>query len=456
MDNIRLLIDFGSTFTKVVAVDLDEEELIATARVPSTVETDITTGLKEALDTIAVNVDIGDLDKRQTMACSSAAGGLRMVCIGFVPELTSEAANRAALGAGAKVVGRYSYELTRQEIAEIEALSPDIVLLSGGTNGGDEKVITHNARLLADSDHSITNIIVAGNKATYDEIGSIFRDNSKRVLFTKNVMPEIGKLDVEPCNREIRDIFIKNIIEAKGIAKAKAIINNVIMPTPSAVLEGAKLIASGSGNVTGLGELIVIDVGGATTDVHSVARGIPSGGAITLASSLPEPYVKRTVEGDLGLKYNIDTLMELATQREDLPNFERVVKKLHDGNLPEDEEEIACHVLLSRVAAEVAVNRHSGKIEVIYTPSGEILVQHGKDLTQVKCVIGTGGPIVFSSKPRQILEGALFQPENPSILKPKEPGLHIDEDYILFAVGLLGQVEPGKALSIFKKHLKQL
>jgi len=456
MDNIRLLIDFGSTFTKVAAVDLDKEELIATARIPSTVESDITVGLKEALDKIASSIDITDIEKRKALACSSAAGGLRMVCIGFVPEFTSEAANRAALGAGAKVVGRYSYELTRHEIAEIETLSPDIVLLSGGTDGGDEKVIIHNAKMLAHSNHSISHIIVAGNKAAYDEIETIFSDNNKHVLFTKNVMPEIGKLDVEPCNKEIREIYIKNIIEAKGIAKAKAIINDVIMPTPSAVLEASKLIANGFGDITGLGELIVIDVGGATTDVHSVARGNPTGGAIILASSLPEPYVKRTVEGDLGLKYNIDTLMELARERDDSPNLEKVAKKLHEGNLPEDKEEIAYHLLLSRLAVEVAVNRHAGKIEVIYGPTGEILIQYGKDLTQVKCVIGTGGPIVFSSNPREILEGALFQTEKPDILKPKDPRFYLDEEYILYAVGLLGQVEPIKAMNIFKKHLKQV
>lgn len=456
MDNIRLLIDFGSTFTKVVAVDLDKEELIATARVPSTVETDITVGLKQALDIIADSVDISNLEKKKTLACSSAAGGLRMVCIGFVPELTSEAANRAALGAGAKVVSRYSYELTKQEITEIEAIAPDIVLLSGGTNGGDEKVIIHNAKMLANSNHSVSNIIIAGNKAAYDEIGAIFENNDKHVLFTKNVMPEIGVLDVEPCNKEIRDIYIKNIIKAKGIAKAREVISDVIMPTPSAVLEAAKLVADGFGDAAGLGELIVVDVGGATTDVHSVARGIPSGGAIILASSLPEPYVKRTVEGDLGLRYNIDTLVELATDRDDLPNFDSIVRKLHEGNLPENKEEIACHVLLSCLATEVAVNRHAGRIEVIYGPTGEVLVQYGKDLTQVKSVIGTGGPIVFSSDPQRILEGALFQTENPHILKPKDPLFYLDGNYILYAVGLLGQIEPEKSINIFKKYMKQV
>ena len=455
MDNIRLLIDFGSTFTKVVAVDLDKEEVMATAQVPSTVESDITVGLEAALERISADVEISDSDKRQALACSSAAGGLRMVCIGFVPELTSKAAYHAALGAGAKVVGYYSYKLTRQEIGEIESISPDIVLLSGGTNGGDEQVIIHNARMLSHSNHAVNNIIVAGNKTAYDEIRTIFKGDSRNVLYTKNVMPEIGVLDVEPCNKEIREIFIRNIIKAKGITKAQAIIRDVIMPTPSAVLEAAKLIASGSGDVAGLGELMVIDPGGATTDVHSVAKGNPSGGA-TLAGSLPEPYVKRTVEGNLGLKHNIDTLREFAKERESFPNFDKIIKRFCEGKLPEGQEEVACHILLSRVAVEVAVNQHVGRIEVVYGPAGEMLMQHGKDLTTVKTVIGTGGPIIYSSNPRGVLEGALFQKENPSILKPREPRLYLDERYILFAVGLLSQVEPGKALNLAKKYLKPL
>jgi uncharacterized protein (TIGR01319 family) len=455
MDNIRLLIDFGSTFTKVVAVDLYKEELISAARVPSTVESDITIGLEAALNEIAGKVSISNLEKKEALACSSAAGGLRMVCVGFVPELTSEAANRAALGAGAKVVGRFSYKLTQQEVGEIEALSPDIVLISGGTDGGDEQVIIHNARVLSQTNHAVNNIIVAGNKTAYDEIRAIFAGNNKRVLYTKNVMPEIGVLDVAPCNREIRELFMKNIIEAKGIAKAKAIIKDVIMPTPSAVLEAAKLIASGWGDVAGFGELIVIDVGGATTDVHSIARGNPSRSDIIMAG-LPEPYEKRTVEGDLGLKYNIDTLLELVKGREMQPDFDDIVRCFHEGKLPETEEEIACHRLLSCLTVEVAMSRHVGRIEVVYGPTGEMLVQHGKDLTHVKSVIGTGGPIIFSGNPRKILEGALFQKENPAMLKPKDPKFYLDERYILYAVGLLSQVEPGKALNLAKKYLKQI
>src|SRR4030042_5998308 len=116
MDDIRLLIDFGSTFTKAAAVDLDRVEVIATARVPSTVETDITVGLEAALKEISVKTGIKNPEKLKSLACSSAAGGLRMVCIGFVTEVTRKDANHAALGAGAKGGGLYCFKLRRQKI----------------------------------------------------------------------------------------------------------------------------------------------------------------------------------------------------------------------------------------------------------------------------------------------------------------------------------------------------
>jgi uncharacterized protein (TIGR01319 family) len=456
MNNIRLLIDFGSTFTKVAAVDLDNIEVVATARVPSTVETDITIGLEQVLKLIAASVDIGNIEKKNALACSSAAGGLRMVCVGFVPSLTSKAARMAALGAGAKVVGLYSYKLTRQELGEIETLSPDILLLSGGTDGGDEKVIVHNAGMLSHSNHAIPHIIVAGNKAAYDDIQAIFGEQNQKVIYTTNVMPDIGVLDVEPCNRQIRQIFLTNIIQAKGIAKAREILGNVIMPTPSAVLEAAKLLADGPGNIPGMGELVVIDPGGATTDIHSVAKGNPAKGGAILANTLPEPYVKRTVEGNLGLKHNIDTLREFARGKEISPDFDIISRKFGQGNLPEGDEEIACHILLSRLAVEVAMDQHAGRLEVRYGPTGEVSVQYGKDLTKIATVIGTGGPIIDSHSPRDVLEGALFCEEKPFILKPVAPAFFLDEKYILYAVGLLGQVEPEKAYRLARKYLKKI
>ena len=102
------------------------------------------------------------------------------------------------------------------------------------------------------------------------------------------------------------------------------------------------------------------------------------------------------------------------------------------------------------------MERHAGKLEIVYGPTGERLIQQGKDLTGVKTIIGTGGPIVFARYPREIMESALFRKENPFSLKPKNSELYIDEQYVFYAVGLLGQVEPGKALRLARKYLEPI
>jgi uncharacterized protein (TIGR01319 family) len=475
MEDRRLLIDFGSTFTKVVYVDLNKNEIISKSNHFSTVDTDITEGLRECLKDISRDSGISNLEESEALACSSAAGGLRIVCTGFVPDYSSEAANLAALGAGAKVVGCFSYEITTKELEEIESLSPDIILMTGGTDGGDKKVIIHNAKILAKRRWPETSIIIAGNKSAHDEIASIFkgRDN---IYYAKNVMPEVGKLDVDSCNKIIRELFITRIIKAKGIAKAKSLIKNILMPTPSAVLEAARLLADGyrsvqdskasghsvtktsvqGGLVSGLGELIVIDVGGATTDVHSVAEGKPGSGAAAQVG-LPEPYVKRTVEGDLGLTYNIDKLVEIAKQRGVSKDFERTALKFCTRDyLPDGNDEVDCHITLTLLAVEIAMIRHAGKIKIKYGPSGEVVFQYGKDLTNVNCVIGTGGPIIYSKDPKRILETARFSEKEPYILKPRSPHFFLDTEYIMYAGGLLSTINPEKAFLFLRKHIKEL
>ena len=453
MSKIRIFIDFGSTFTKVVAFDLEAEELVSRVQVPSTVDRDITIGLEEAFARMSGEIDIGEAEKRQAVACSSAAGGLRVVCVGLVTEYTTEAARMAALGAGAKLVGVYSFELAKSEVAEIEAIAPDIVLLTGGTNGGNKKVIVHNAAMLAKAGSGVSNIIVAGNKSANDEIKDIFAGSAKNVIYTKNVMPEIGVLDVESANQKIRELFINRITEAKGVARVKAMINDVIMPTPSAVLEAARLMADGRPGCPGLGELILVDVGGATTDVYSIARGVPTGSGVT-PTGLPEPYAKRTVEGDLGLVHNLESLKEIARSGELPASFEETVRTFCEiGGIPTGNEQVECHSLLSHLAVRTAVDRHVGRIEVRVYPHGEVLLQRGKDLTRAQWVVGSGGPVSFARDPRRILAGALFQESHPALLKPKTPKMLVDHNYILFALGLLAQSEPAKALNMIKKYM---
>lgn len=450
---MKLLIDIGSTFTKAVAIDLDEELVLSTAKAPTTVKEDVTIGLKNALGKIEEK--IGSTKAKEMIACSSAAGGLRMVSIGLVPELSSEAAKRAALGAGAKMVGHYCYQLTHREISQIEETSPDLILLAGGTNGGNESAIVHNAGLLSRSQIDAP-IVVAGNKCAYDKIGQIFSTSAKTARFVENVMPEIGKLEVQACREAIREVFMQNIVKTKGLDRAKELVSNIIMPTPVAVLNAAVLLSTGAKEGEGLGEIIVIDVGGATTDVYSIAQGTPTRGVVFL-KGLPEPFAKRTVEGDLGVRHNIDALVEICKKKGIAVDEEIVsIFRSDPGRIPRNEKEMAVDGQLARVAVETSFERHVGKLEIAYGPHGEMLIQVGKDLTEVTKVIGTGGPITCSSSPREILSGVLADSESGSLLKPRRADFYLDQDYIMYATGLLAQSEPEKALRIMKKYLKPI
>ena len=306
-----LLIDFGSTYTKLRAIDLERSEIIGAGQGPSTVASDINVGLQAALADLEQRIG-GLPDFKYRLASSSAAGGLRMVTVGLVKELTAEAARIAALGAGAKLIGTYAYRLTAGDIAEIEAQDPDILLLAGGTDGGNDEVILYNADVLACSALGCP-VVVAGNRQATDEIAVTLASAGKPAVSTENVMPEFNVLNIEPARAAIRQIFIDRIVHAKGIDKAAKMFDQVLMPTPEAVMEGARLLADGTSERQGLGPLLVVDIGGATTDVHSVATGDPTmEGAIQ--RGLPEPYVKRTVEGDLGMRHNAASIVEAAGQ----------------------------------------------------------------------------------------------------------------------------------------------
>ena len=184
-----LLIDFGSTYTKVTAVDVEGESILGTAQSFTTIETDINDGLQAALGKLEEKT--GKLEFAQTFACSSAAGGLRMVTSGLVPELTGEAARLASLGAGAKVIGVYAFQLTEDDLEDITAQKPDIFLLVGGTDGGNTECILHNARMLAQLKGNFP-VIIAGNRTAARECQRILKDYETYIC--PNVMPKFGTL----------------------------------------------------------------------------------------------------------------------------------------------------------------------------------------------------------------------------------------------------------------------
>ena len=453
-----LLIDFGSTYTKLTAVDLDAECVLGTAQSYTTIETDIGDGLSKGLALLEEKT--GKLDYFQTFACSSAAGGLRMISSGLVPELTSEAAKLASLGAGAKVVGLYSFQMTEDDIEDIRAAKPDIFLLVGGTDGGNTECILHNARMLATLEPNFP-VVIAGNRTAARECQRILEKFETYVC--PNVMPKFGALNIEPTQKQIRDIFLNRIVQAKGLSKAAALLSDIMMPTPSAVLQAMELLAQGCEGETGIGDLVAVDVGGATTDIYSMADGMPQD-FNTVYKGLPEPFSKRTVEGDIGMRYSIHGIVEavgvdrvsklsgLSTKRvEELVDYLRS----HTDTVPEQDSDLeALDYALASMAIETAVSRHAGTMEETYTMMGLTYVQSGKNLTKVKQIIVTGGSLIHTRRTEEIARHALYSPTQPGSLRPKQADIWVDRTYILAAMGLLSAHYPQTALRIMKKELE--
>jgi len=475
LSSLALLIDFGSTFTKVVAVDLSNARVVGRSQAPSTVLTDVREGLLQALTSLHERhalfdhspKDLSILEGKVVLASSSAAGGLRIVVVGNVPGLTVEAANQAALGAGAKVVGSTAFKLSENALRGIESARPDMILLTGGTDGGDSATILHNARMLASSRLSVP-IVVAGNKATAAEVCEILTRGGKEVCLTANVMPKTGTLAVDAAREEIRKLFMERITYAKGLDALGGIVP-VVLPTPMAVLEGVRLGGDGTRNEKGWGDLLVVDVGGATTDVHSIGYGQPSGPQI-VERGLPEPYAKRTVEGDLGIRFNAMTLLErvglenfAGEFRAGFPHFDvspaalaRYIEQISQDTtrVPLEDWHGAVDAQLARVAVDLAVERHVGKKERIVAREGEAWVYYGKDLSETPTVIGTGGVFLYNGHVPYILSSGGGGDRGYDVLRPKNPTLFIDGFYLLYAVGLLSRSRPEVALRIFKSNMK--
>lgn len=453
-----LLIDFGSTYTKLTTVDVDAECLLGTSAAYTTVQTDINDGLQKALAMLEEKT--GKLQFDACYACSSAAGGLRMVTSGLVPELTGEAARLASLGAGAKVEKVYNFQLTEDDLAEIAQSKPDIFLLVGGTDGGNTECILHNAKALASLKPEFP-VVIAGNRTAARECERIL--SGCEVYVCPNVMPKFGVLNIEPTQKQIREIFLNRIIQAKGLSKATALLSDIMMPTPSAVLQAMNLLAQGCEGETGIGELVAVDVGGATTDIYSIADGMPDQ-MNTVYKGLPEPYAKRTVEGDIGMRYSIRGIVEAAGVNRiaklsglEEGRVEELVEDLraHTDKVPNGDSELeALDFALASMAIEEAVKRHAGTMEETYTLMGKTFLQEGKNLTSVNNIVVTGGSLIHTRRTEEIASHALYSPMQPMSLRPLKADVWVDRTYILAAMGLLSGYYPQVALRIMKKELE--
>ena len=277
-------------------------------------------------------------------------------------------------------------------------------------------------------------------------------------------MPKLNVLNIPSAREKIREIFLKNIIEAKGIKKIEREIDEVIFPTPEAVLKASELLSKGYMHESGLGELVLVDIGGATTDMYSLCSASAKRSDVII-KGLEEPYAKRTVEGDLGMRYSaLDVLNALTKEEIRTINLDENVdmeKELtyrheHVDNIPTDEHELHIDRIIGQICVDKAMERHVGKMEELYTPMGMVYNQYGKDLSKIRYVIGTGGVLVRNADPYQILKKVEYTPKRPLELRPDCPEYLLDADYILAAMGLLSVIDPLLALRIMKKHLKPI
>ena len=446
-----LVAEIGSTITKVNAFVLTPyPQLLSRGEKPTTVLAgDVTVGLQAALADLAIRQGEEGTNQSQAYwdvpmwASSSAAGGLRMTVHGLVYEMTVRAAREAALGAGAILHVVTAGKLTTGDLHRIKEINPNIILLTGGVEHGEKETVIHNARFLAGLGLSAP-VIYAGNSAARQEVSRAFNGTSQRLSIVENVYPRLDELNVEPTRRVIQQVFEEHIIVAPGMHRIIQMVTGRIMPTPGAVMEAAKLLAEE------IGDLMIIDMGGATTDVHSVTEGSEE---ITRILVAPEPTAKRTVEGDLGLFVNAANVIELIGKDMLVKELEFAINDLPQNPIPSSPQEKEFNLHLAQKIVPMAVRRHVGRIKHLYSSTGRITVAEGKDLSQVKWIIGTGGFLTRQPEGRTILGEVRTKGAEMDLLPSAGAKILIDKDYIVSSAGVLAEKYPAEALALLKQSL---
>ena len=523
-DEKVLVVDFGSTYTKIGVFNTKRETFELQYK-PTTVE-DIRIGLANGLGVLEACQERGDWEplKRKMsefavrLPCSSAKGGLKIATVALVKEESGFAAELAALTAGAKLVGSYDGMLTAEQARQIyEVDQPEIILLAGGTdNGGDTATPIHNARLLARaaryatySDYGVP-VIYAGNQDIRERIKNIFKYRNIDVRISPNVMPEINDFRIEVVNEAIRELFQTVIIRGKGFDVVEEYMDAPFLPTPRAAFRGINLLANGYGNEEGLGNIMALDIGGATTDFYSNVNdnplyAYPGNDAKrkvkrTILKTPNVPLVFRRVEGKYGLSYNAENIKELKSFRdgnlaEELsrylherypeqftPGQDQFRQFIHsrngstivdlDGYLtwlsqnphqtPITPLENAASAFLAREIMTVATGKHVGKVDETET----YFLQHGVNyFNQPVTVLLIGGTIYHKCRDREsgyqddleiIAQGTLFNSLESHSLRPQGQVL-LDAKYLVSILGgLYGRVAPEQALRVMKRELLSL
>ena len=423
-----LCVDFGSTFTKAALVDASGR-LVATASTATTLDTDVLDGYREVRAGLAAH---GRVD--EVLACSSAGGGLRVAVVGYEREVTAQAGHQVGLSAGGRVAHVASGALSGRDLSDLRDSRPDLVLLVGGTDGGNAEVLLHNASRLAKA-RIAAPVVVAGNVDARDQVAALLASTGRRFTLADNVLPTIGVTAPGSARAAIRRAFLEHVIGGKGLSRGPELAAMVQAPTPDAVLDGVGVLADQLD-----GDVLVVDIGGATTDVYSALR--PQGEDSGLAKDVVAPlWRSRTVEADLGMRWNAEGIVE-AARREHVPlpeGCEEYAARVgrDTGHLPADEREWVLDRGLARAAAVVAVRRHARPVAPADAP---------RPLVDVELVVGSGGVLRHATPSgRDEVLTAVTTDHAGGWKVPRRAAVVTDTAYLLFAVGLLREAHPEAA-----------
>jgi uncharacterized protein (TIGR01319 family) len=447
--------EIGSTITVVSAFDglaAGRARLLGQGFAPTSVAAgDVRAGLGEALKRLAATLGGGELEWDRFSACSSAAGGLRMSVHGLVYEMTVRAAREAALGAGANICQLTAGRMRESDCDEMLAAGPNIILIAGGVDYGERETVLANSRLIRDAlrrGKLSVPVIYAGNRENRQELRALFEGSGSPLIITDNVYPRIDELAVGPTRAVIQGVFEKHITRAPGMEHIRQMVDGRIMPVPGAVMQAAQLLKEKCG------DLIVFDVGGATTDLHSVCADSPEIGRIMIA---PEPEARRSVEGDLGVFLNRAAILSMAGReiagKLELDELELAQAVADLGPLPATASDKALAAELTFQAAKTALERHAGRVRDLYSVSGKRKYAEGKDLTAVRIVIGTGGALTRLPGGGEILRRVLGSGRGRELYPPQGCRILLDRHYILAAAGVLVPDFPEAAFQLMSESL---
>jgi len=477
-----LATDCGSTTTKAILIEKrgDTYRLVVRGEAPTTVEApfeDVTRGVLNAIMEVEELAGRKLLDGERIItpqqgnegvdlyvSTSSAGGGLQMMVTGVVKQMTGESAERAALGAGAivmDIVATNDGRLPHEKIRRIRDLRPDMILLSGGTDGGTKTHVVELAEIIGAADPKARlggayqlPVIYSGNKDAVEEIRATLGDKTALVV-TENIRPSLERENLMPARHEIHNQFMEHVMQhAPGYPKLMGwTAPNPIKPTPAAVGDMIQTVATREGI-----EAIGVDIGGATTDVFSVFRVKEAKDA----KDRVETVFNRTVSANLGMSYSVSNVLAeaglanimrwvpFAIEESDLRN--RIKNKMiRPTTIPSMLEELVIEQAISREALRLAFEQHKSLAVGLkgvqqertisdtfeQSASGETLI----NLKSLDLLVGSGG--VLSHAPRRIQSAWMML---DAFLPEWITELAVDSIFMMPQLGVLADAPAGDPL----------